>query len=794
MMKTKLIRVPRHVSSCVFCLSLCCCAGFSQSQSCDLPPQGIPVPSASAVAIGDVNSDGVLDLVSTSRNADTVSVFFGVGSLEWVLGGQNSVGETPTRVHLMDVNQDSHLDIVTVNLESNGFGDLSVLLNNGTGGFGTQTRVGTLQAPKHSAVADMNGDGVDDLVVVSQINGSVVVHSGVSPSLNATITIPGITSASHFDIGDIDNDGDPDLVVTRAAGTNNVQVFVNDGTGGFTNISSVSLALIPAGVAIIDANQDGSMDLVLPTLTGEIHSARGFGNGFFLLDQQYGAVPDVTQVESVDINDDGIDDLVLIDAGGINDPEEQITMLISDSGVALSTTKVVFTGSRAGGVGFAQIDGVGMLDLMAVSSSTNELRPIYSGVGNDFKAEERYEPGRRPIVALTGDVNNDGFLDIVTPNFGSNDLGVMLNEGDGTFDVLAAQPLGVSTSPSSGKLSDLNGDGNIDVILSSGNFVWFQLGDGTGQFGAPTVLSSIPPQKGKPDYGGEVLTEDVDLDGDIDIVWTLPPVNSINVFKNDGAGGFTFATQPTTGSWPDSYALGDLDGDGYPEIVHAFESQSLQWAGIAYSEAGSSFEGPVFIDIGQGSRRVYLEDLDLDGDLDLLVHGVIDSEVSIVENLGGRQFAPVVSLNTDLPLFFTQVTDVNQDGLPDLIFGAYQSSENQVYLNEGALVFSAGDKFSMGDTVRRMSAADLDGDGVEDLLVASSSHIDGDTVSVFLRTCNASSCIADLDMNGVLDFFDVSVFVNAFGMQDPAADLDMNGAFDFFDVSAFVNAYGAGCP
>jgi len=55
-------------------------------------------------------------------------------------------------------------------------------------------------------------------------------------------------------------------------------------------------------------------------------------------------------------------------------------------------------------------------------------------------------------------------------------------------------------------------------------------------------------------------------------------------------------------------------------------------------------------------------------------------------------------------------------------------------------------------------------------------------------------CEADLDGNGVLDFFDVSAFVNAYGASDPIADLDGNGVFNFFDVSAFVNAFAAGCP
>lgn len=62
------------------------------------------------------------------------------------------------------------------------------------------------------------------------------------------------------------------------------------------------------------------------------------------------------------------------------------------------------------------------------------------------------------------------------------------------------------------------------------------------------------------------------------------------------------------------------------------------------------------------------------------------------------------------------------------------------------------------------------------------------------RLVDCAGCPADLNNDGVLDFFDVSMFINAFSAQEPIADFDGNGMFDFFDVSAYLNAFNAGCP
>ena len=77
--------------------------------------------------------------------------------------------------------------------------------------------------------------------------------------------------------------------------------------------------------------------------------------------------------------------------------------------------------------------------------------------------------------------------------------------------------------------------------------------------------------------------------------------------------------------------------------------------------------------------------------------------------------------------------------------------------------------------------------------VAFAAFLRNGTIGVFVAT-PASSCLADLNGDGLLDFFDVSAFLNAYNAMDPIADFTGDGNFDFFDVSGFLNAFNAGCP
>jgi hypothetical protein len=130
--------------------------------------------------------------------------------------------------------------------------------------------------------------------------------------------------------------------------------------------------------------------------------------------------------------------------------------------------------------------------------------------------------------------------------------------------------------------------------------------------------------------------------------------------------------------------------------------------------------------------------------------GTIDLTISITRTEdNGETFAPVVQLD-----------EIDLNATPDS--GAFES---QLVLNpQGNRVFAVWQEVD---------------------------RITGLTDTVFRR---GTSCTADFNADGVLDFFDFSAFIDAYTNADPAADLDNNGLFDFFDMTLFVNAFAAGCP
>ncbi len=267
-------------------------------------------------AVADFNGDGKLDLAISLPDADEVQVLLG--------NGDGTFTPLPTipvdGVHVVataDFNGDGKADLVLVN---SGPG-LVILLGNGDGTF---TAAPPISAPSPQAVAvgDFNGDGKPDLAVVNYFANTVSVLLGRG---DGTFTEAACSSATGFEpvsvvAADLNSDGVLDLVVTSlnggAPGLGTVTVLLGKGDGTFTPapVNPVP-GSVPSSVTVADFNGDGKPDLAIANAgSNTLNVFLGNGDGTFIEPLSVAAGADPLYAAVGDFNGDGIPDLAVADS------------------------------------------------------------------------------------------------------------------------------------------------------------------------------------------------------------------------------------------------------------------------------------------------------------------------------------------------------------------------------------------------------------------------------------------------------------------------------------------------
>ena len=230
-----------------------------------------PLYGPSAVAVGDINSDGNADIVVADFLSDKVSLLLGSGYGQFPTQAHVSVGSRPQSVSLVDLNSDGKLDILVANSASNTVG---VLLGNGNGTFQAQVTVDAGSSPKTLVAADVNNDGKLDLAVLnsdlSQIASgqnavSLLLGKGDGTFQTRQSIVVGGWPQS-LAVADINSDGKPDLaIVDGDKGTAGLLLGKGDGT--FQPLQSYAVGSFAAAFAVADINADSRPDLVVADLT-----------------------------------------------------------------------------------------------------------------------------------------------------------------------------------------------------------------------------------------------------------------------------------------------------------------------------------------------------------------------------------------------------------------------------------------------------------------------------------------------------------------------------------------------
>lgn len=290
-----------------------------------------------------------------------------------------------------------------------------------------------------------------------------------------------------------------------------------------------------------------------------------------------------------------------------------------------------------------------------------------------------------PAAIAVADFNEDGFADLVIADQTTDNVTLLLGNGDGTFAPAAGSPIVVGTGPSGVIAADFSGDNHQDFAVTNftDNTVSVFLGDGTGVF-TPAAGSPIALAAGETGPNA-LVAADFDGNGNLDLAIVNRTTNNVTVLLGNGNGTFTPATASpvAVGQGPVALAADDIDGDARPDL--AVVNQTDNSVSILLNNGAATFSVAVNspLQAAQSPSGVAIADFNVDGRADLTVTNQTDNTLSVFLGLGSGIFAPGFDLALPASAGPSAViaTDLNADGRADVAITDQSSNQVSVILN-----------------------------------------------------------------------------------------------------------------
>jgi hypothetical protein len=638
-------------------------------------------PYATVIALGDVTEDGILDVVAATDDGNIlVHPGRGDGSFSGPSTASFSVGLRPMDLKIADVNSDHRPDLVVVGAYSYDSAAGEVLMYRGIGG-GLFLQASDVfdygpMAPQAALVDDFDHDGRPDLAVLRSEAVTVAFGNGTF-DFGVGWTGPLPMRSTDIQSGDLNHDGLPDLAVQSDSPYDPaVLLLAQAGRVFASRPAPAQLNYSPEDIRIADLDGDGYPDLI----TGGAIFYRGHGDGSFEPAQlvapfpisffPYGPSPIVG-----DFNGDERQDIASLQS-------RFVSIAYGDDGGRLASPTVVPEDDAfSAGVVVADLNGDGKQDVLYGGYS--DLTPYLGHGDGTFTALPKVTRSTSlPVGGLAAaDVNHDGVPDLVTTGQYDNKVYVQLGRGDGTFG--AATTYAVGTGPKAILIADLNNDGHRDLAVANNSLyedsvddtVSILLGRGDGTFQS---LMAVPVGASPAD----VAAADLNEDGHVDLVVPDSASDDVAILLGSGDGHFTLSQRIRVVDGPQSVVVKDVNRDGHLDWIVANSggfyagSSKPSVLSVGYGHGDGTFS-PTTLASGTGPWKLILQDMNLDGRLDLLsVNRGTDPDgpdLSLFLALPGGGFAPEVRFIPGLAASDFQASDFNGDGRIDLVLVGYRS-------------------------------------------------------------------------------------------------------------------------
>ncbi|TXI68435.1 MAG: hypothetical protein E6Q41_04105, partial [Cyclobacteriaceae bacterium] len=629
--------------------------------------------SRGSVVGADFDNDGYADMITSNFTLDNISIYkngkrYRANATSFEVSVELNVGDNPQRMYTGDFDRDGKLDVLVLH----GAGTTSTLLvllqNTSTVGNISFSRIDLTNpsASTTAAVADLDGDGRPEIITTSESGnrfsifknihtGGPLTAASFAAPFNTTVTAPrGITT------GDLNLDGKPEIILTRAAG---LLVVYENFISSFSppTITSFTPATGAVGTTV--------------TITGTNFSTTPANNIVY-----FGATKaTVTAATSTQLT-------VIVPSGTTHKPisvavngltaQSRLMFITTFTGETLSSCsfapKVDFaTANAPTSVWLHDLNTDGNPDIITTNKNSNTVSVLLANGTGGFNLKTDYVTGSTPYYLAIGDLNGDGKPDLIVtndnPSLPPNYISVLLGNGDGTFASKTDFLVGVS--PQSLALGDLNLDGKLDVIVANSNetTVSVLLGTGNGSLAPKTNYTVL--------FGTtDVAVLDANKDSKPDIVVLNYFNNTLSILLGDGSGGLGAKTDFATGVGPVNLALADLNGDGNTDLITS--NVNANTISVLFGNGTGGFLPKTDYASGINPRHVAVSDLNGDGLVDVSVVNSTSNTISVYQGSGTGTLSSKIDFPTGLSPTGLTCGDINSDNKPELILT--NTSDNTV--------------------------------------------------------------------------------------------------------------------